>query len=42
MVLDPLLISDMRTCRFSHVLVDGGSSLNLLYQSTMQKLGIRE
>src|SRR4051812_37919331 len=42
MVLDPLLIFDVRTYRFSRVLVDSGSSLNLLYRSSMEKLGIRE
>ena len=42
MVLDPLVISDARTCRFSRMLVDDGSSLNLLYRSSMDKLGIRE
>jgi hypothetical protein len=30
----------MHTCRFSHVLIDGGSSINLLYRSSMEKLGI--
>ena len=42
MVLDPLVISDAQTCRFSRVLVEGGSSLNLLYRSSMEKMGIRE
>jgi hypothetical protein len=27
-------------CRFSRVLIDGGSSINLLYQSSLEKLGI--
>jgi hypothetical protein len=30
----------MHTCRFSRVLIDGGSSINLLYRSSMEKLGI--
>jgi hypothetical protein len=30
----------MHTCQFSHVLIDGGSSINLLYRSSMEKLGI--
>jgi hypothetical protein len=30
----------MHTCRFSRVLINGGSSINLLYQSSMEKLGI--
>jgi hypothetical protein len=35
LVLDPIMCSDTHTCRFSHVLIDGGSSINLLYQSSM-------
>ena len=42
LVLDPLLVSDKWTCRFSRVLIDGGSNLNLLYRDTMEKLGIEE
>jgi hypothetical protein len=40
LVLDPVICSDTHTCRFSRVLVDGSSSINLLYQSSMEKLGI--
>jgi hypothetical protein len=40
MVLDPIMRSDMHTCRFSHVLIDGGNNINLLYRSSMEKLGI--
>jgi hypothetical protein len=40
LVLDPIVRSDMQTCCFSHVLIDGGSSINLLYWSSMEKLGI--
>jgi hypothetical protein len=40
LVLDPIVCSDKHTCRFSHVLIDGGSSINLLYRSSMEKLGI--
>jgi hypothetical protein len=40
MVLDPIVRSDTHTCRFSHVLIDGGSNINLLYRSSMEKLGI--
>jgi hypothetical protein len=32
--------SDTHTCRFSRVLIDGGSIINLLYWSSMEKLGI--
>jgi hypothetical protein len=40
LVLDPAMCSDTHTCWFSHVLIDGHSSINLLYQSSMEKLGI--
>jgi hypothetical protein len=40
LVLDPIMRSDTHTCRFSRVLIDGGSSINLLYRSSMEKLGI--
>jgi hypothetical protein len=40
MVLDPVMRSDTHTCRFSRVLIDGGSNINLLYRSSMEKLGI--
>jgi hypothetical protein len=30
LVLDPIMCSDTHTCRFSRVLIDGGSSINLL------------
>jgi hypothetical protein len=40
LVLNPIMFSEMHTCHFSHVLVDGGSSINLLYRTSMEKLGI--
>jgi hypothetical protein len=40
LVLDPVMCSDTHTCRFSRVLIDGGSRINLLYRSSMEKLGI--
>jgi hypothetical protein len=40
LVLDTIMCSDTHTCRFSHVLIDGGSSINLLYRSSMETLGI--
>jgi hypothetical protein len=40
LVLDPIMHSDMHTCHFSRVLIDGGSSINLLYRIFMEKLGI--
>jgi hypothetical protein len=40
LVLDPIVRSDTHTCCFSRVLINGGSSINLLYRSSMEKLGI--
>jgi hypothetical protein len=40
LVLDPIVHSDTHTYHFSRVLIDGGSSINLLYRSSMEKLGI--
>jgi hypothetical protein len=40
LVLDPVVCSDMHMCRFSRVLIDGGSSINLVYRSSLEKLGI--
>jgi hypothetical protein len=31
---------DTHTYRFSRVLIDGGNNINLLYQSSMENLGI--
>jgi hypothetical protein len=42
MVLDPTFSTERRTCRFSRVLIDGGSSINILYRDTMDRLGIKE
>jgi hypothetical protein len=33
LVLNPIMFSETYTCRFSHVLIDGGSSINLLYRT---------
>jgi hypothetical protein len=40
LVLDPIMRSDTHSCHFSRVLTNGGSNINLLYQSSMEKLGI--
>jgi hypothetical protein len=40
LVLDPVMCSDTHTCRLSRVLMNSGSSINLLYRSSMKKLGI--
>jgi hypothetical protein len=40
LVLNPIMFSEMHTCHFSRVLIDGGSSINLLYRTSMEKLRI--
>jgi hypothetical protein len=40
LVLNPIMFSKTHTCRFSRVLIDGGSNINLLYRTSMEKLGI--
>jgi hypothetical protein len=40
LVLNPIMFSKMHTCRFSCMLIDGGSSINLLHCTSMEKLGI--
>jgi hypothetical protein len=40
LVLNPIVFSETHTYRFSCVLIDGGSSINLLYRTSMEKLGI--
>jgi hypothetical protein len=40
LVLNPIVFSDTPTCRCSRVLIDGGSSINLLHRTSMEKLGI--
>ena len=42
LVLEPMFISPKRACTFSCVLIDGGSSINILYRDTLEKLGIAE
>ena len=42
LVLDPIIISKKHSCRFSRVLIDGGSSINLLYRSSLERLGLSE
>jgi hypothetical protein len=40
LVRNPIMFSETHTCRFSCVLIDGGRSINLLYRTSMEKLGI--
>ena len=42
LVLDATFATDRRAARFSRVLLDGGSSINILYKDTMEKLGIKQ
>nr|XP_020167294.1 uncharacterized protein LOC109752801 [Aegilops tauschii subsp. strangulata] len=40
LVLDPIIVTTKRTCKFSRVLINGGSNINILYRDTMTKLDI--
>jgi hypothetical protein len=40
LVQNPIMFSAPHTYRFSRVLIDRGSSINLLYRTSMEKLGI--
>ena len=42
LVLDATFATERQAARFSRVLIDGGSSINILYKDTMEKLGIRQ
>ena len=42
LVLETTLATERRAARFSRVLIDGGSSINILYRDTMEKLGIKQ
>ena len=42
LVLGATLATDRRAARFSRVLIDRGSSINILYKDTMEKLGIKQ
>jgi hypothetical protein len=40
LALKPIMFFETHTCHFSRVLIDGGSIINLLYRTSMEKLGI--
>jgi hypothetical protein len=41
-VMDPTFVGPANNVRFSKVLIDNGSSINIMYRDTMWKLGIKE
>jgi hypothetical protein len=40
--MDPTFVGPANNVRFSKFLIDNGSSINIMYQDTMQKLAIKE
>jgi hypothetical protein len=42
LVMDPTFVGLANNMRFSKVLIDNGSTINIMYRDTMQKLGIKE
>jgi hypothetical protein len=42
LVMDPTFVGPANNVRFSKVVIDNGSSINIMYRDTMQKLGIKE
>ena len=40
LVLDPLMMGPQMPVKFSRVLIDNGSSINIMYHDTMVKLGV--
>jgi hypothetical protein len=42
LVMDPTFVRPASNVTFSKVLIDNGSSINIMYWDTMQKLGIKE
>jgi hypothetical protein len=42
LVMDPTFVGPANNVRFSKVLIDNGSSINIMYRDTMQKLGTKE
>lgn len=42
LVLDATLATERRATRFSRILIDGASSINILYRDTMEKWKIKE
>jgi hypothetical protein len=42
LVMDPTFVGPTNNVRFSKVFIDNGSSINIMYRDTVQKLGIKE
>ena len=42
LVLDATVATERRATLFCRILIDGGSSINILYHDTMEKLCIKE
>ena len=42
LVVDSIMAAPRYSCKFTRTLIDGGSSINILYRETMIKLGISE
>ena len=42
LLVDAIIAAPRYSCRFTRTLIDGGSSINILYRETMVKLGINE
>ena len=42
LVVDAIVAAPQYSCLFTRTLIDGGSSINILYRETMIKLGISE
>ena len=40
LVLDPVMVGPQMPVKFSRVLIDNGSSINIMYHDTMVKLGV--
>ena len=42
LVVDPVIVGPKINVKFSRVLIDNGSSINIMYKDTMEKLGIKK
>src|ERR1041384_5978201 len=42
LVVDAIVSAPLFSCKFTRTLIDGGSTINILYRDTLIKLGINE